>query len=118
MKQKLINPLAKKIYTKGVAIADKDFSELIICKMTENEKLKIMITLLSAHYKSEMTEEQYWKQDDGEVIAVGDMSANYAKSVLRKMIKKSRQRGLDVLEMRDKIRLISGMLDDIRSELL
>ena len=65
-----------------------------------------------------MTEEQYWKQDDGEVIAVADMSKHYAKSVLRKMIKKSRQRGLDVLEMRDKINLISGMLDDIRSELL
>ena len=65
-----------------------------------------------------MTEEQYWKQDDGEVIAVGDMNEHHAKSVLRKMIKKSRQRGLDVLEMRDKINLISGMLDDIRSELL
>jgi hypothetical protein len=65
-----------------------------------------------------MTEEQYWKQDDGEVIAVGDMNEHHAKSVLRKMIKKSRQRGLDVLEMRDKISLMSGMLDDIRSELL
>ena len=126
MKQKLINPLAKKIYTKGVAIADKDFSELIICKMTENEKLKIMTTLLSAHYKSEMTEEQYWKQDDGEVIAVGDMSANHAKSVLRKMIKKSRQRGQDVLVMRDKIdykkqhifRQISNTLGDIKRDLL
>ena len=65
-----------------------------------------------------MTEEQYWKREDGEVIAVGDMSEYSAKNVLRKMLKKSRQRGLDVLEMRDKIRLISGMLDDIRSELL
>jgi hypothetical protein len=86
--------------------------------MTENEKLKIMTTLLSTHYKSEMREEQYWKQASGEVISVGDMSEDYAKSVLRTMIKKSRQRGLDVLEMRDKIRLVSGMLDDIRSELL
>ena len=65
-----------------------------------------------------MIEEQYWKREDGEVIAVGDMNEHYAKSVLRKMLKKSRQRGLDVLEMRDKINLISGMLDDIRSELL
>ena len=62
--------------------------------------------------------EQYWKREDGEVIAVGDMNEHHAKNVLRKMISKSRQRGLDVLEMRDKINLISGMLDDIRSELL
>jgi polyhydroxyalkanoate synthesis regulator phasin len=65
-----------------------------------------------------MTEEQYWKQDDGEVIAVGDMSANHAKIVLRKMIKKSRQRGRYVLEMRDKISQISNALDDIKGDLL
>ena len=65
-----------------------------------------------------MTKEQYWKREDGEVIAVGDMNEHHAKNVLRKMLKKSRQRGLDALEMRDKMRLISGMLEDIRSELL
>jgi len=65
-----------------------------------------------------MTGEQYWKRTNGEVIAVADMNKHHARNVLRKMIKKSRQRGLDVLEMRDKINLISGMLDDIRSELL
>ncbi len=65
-----------------------------------------------------MIEEQYWKRTNGEVIAVADMNEHHAKNVLRKMLKKSRQRGLDVLEMRDKMRLISGMLDDIRSELL
>ena len=65
-----------------------------------------------------MTAEQYWKREDGEVIAVEDMNEHHAKNALRKMIKKSRQRGLDVLEMRDKINLISGMLDDIRRELL
>ena len=65
-----------------------------------------------------MIAEQYWKREDGEVIAVGDMNEHHAKNVLRKMIKKSRQRRLDVLEMRDKISLMSGMLDDIRSELL
>ena len=65
-----------------------------------------------------MIAEQYWKREDGEVIAVGDMNEHHAKNVLRKMLKKSRQRGLDVLEMRDKINLISGMLDDIKSELL
>jgi hypothetical protein len=65
-----------------------------------------------------MIEEQYWKRTNGEVIAVGDMNEHHAKNVLRKMLKKSRQRGLDALEMRDKMRLISGMLDDIRSELL
>ena len=65
-----------------------------------------------------MIAEQYWKREDGEVIAVGDMNEHHAKNVLRKMLKKSRQRGLDALEMRDKMRLISGMLDDIRSELL
>jgi hypothetical protein len=63
-------------------------------------------------------EEQYWKRENGEVIAVGDMNEHHAKNVLRKMLKKSRQRGLDALEMRDKMRLISGMLEDIRSELL
>jgi hypothetical protein len=65
-----------------------------------------------------MTEEQYWKRTNGEVIAVADMNEHHAKNVLRKMLKKSRQRGLDVLEMRDKMRLISGTLDDIRSALL
>ncbi len=65
-----------------------------------------------------MIEEQFWKRTNGEVIAVADMNEHHAKNVLRKMLKKSRQRGLDVLEMRDKMRLISGMLDDIRSELL
>jgi len=60
-------------------------------------------------------EEQYWKRENGEVIAVGDMNEHHAKNVLRKMLKKSRQRGLDALEMRDKMRLISGMLEDIRS---
>ncbi len=65
-----------------------------------------------------MTEEQFWKRTNGEVIAVADMNEHHAKNVLRKMLKKSRQRGLDALEMRDKMRLISGMLDDIRSELL
>ena len=65
-----------------------------------------------------MTEEQYWKRTNGEVIAVADMNKHHARNVLRKMIKKSRQRGLDVLEMRDKISQISDMLDDIRSELL
>jgi hypothetical protein len=65
-----------------------------------------------------MIEEQYWKRTNGEVIAVGDMNEHHAKNVLRKMLKKSRQRGLDALEMRDKMRLISGMLEDIRSELL
>jgi len=65
-----------------------------------------------------MIEEQFWKRTNGEVIAVADMNEHHAKNVLRKMLKKSRQRGLDALEMRDKMRLISGMLDDIRSELL
>ena len=65
-----------------------------------------------------MIEEQYWKRTNGEVIAVADMNKHLARNALRKMIKKSRQRGLDVLEMRDKISLMSGMLDDIRSELL
>ncbi len=68
--------------------------------------------------KHKMIEEQFWKRTNGEVIAVADMNEHHAKNVLRKMLKKSRQRGLDVLEMRDKMRLISGMLDDIRSELL
>ena len=65
-----------------------------------------------------MIAEQYWKREDGEVIAVEDMNEHHAKNALRKMLNKSRQRGLDVLEMRDKINLISGMLDDIRRELL
>ena len=68
--------------------------------------------------KHKMIEEQFWKRTNGEVIAVADMNEHHAKNVLRKMLKKSRQRGLDALEMRDKMRLISGMLDDIRSELL
>ena len=70
-----------------------------------------------------MREEQYWKRTgewnpSGEVIAVGDMSEHYAKSVLRKMIKKSRQRGQDVLVMRDKICQIGNMLDEIKRDLL
>jgi predicted rRNA methylase YqxC with S4 and FtsJ domains len=72
-----------------------------------------------------MTEEQYWKRTSGEVIAVGDMSEHYAKSVLRKMIKKSRQRGQDVLIvtyklrlMRNKIGEIGNMLDEIKRDLL
>jgi hypothetical protein len=68
--------------------------------------------------KHKMIEEQYWKRTNGEVVAVADMNKHHARNALRKMIKKSRQRGLDVLEMRDKISLMSGMLDDIRSELL
>jgi hypothetical protein len=65
-----------------------------------------------------MREEQYWKQGSGEVIAVGDMSEHYAKNVLRKMIKKSRQRGQDVLVMRDKISQINNTLGDIKRDLL
>lgn len=65
-----------------------------------------------------MREEQYWKQGSGEVIAVGDMSEHYAKNVLRKMIKKSRQRGQDVLVMRDKISQINNTLNDIKRDLL
>jgi hypothetical protein len=65
-----------------------------------------------------MIEEQYWKREDGEVIAVGDMNEHHAKNVLRKMLKKSRQRGLDVLVMRDKICQISNTLDDIKRDLL
>ncbi len=65
-----------------------------------------------------MIEEQYWKQASGEVISVGDMSENYTKSVLRTMIKKSRQRGQDVLVMRDKIRQINNTLNDIKRDLL
>lgn len=65
-----------------------------------------------------MREEQYWKQASGEVISVGDMSEHYAKNVLRKMIKKSRQRGQDVLVMRDKISQINNTLNDIKRDLL
>jgi hypothetical protein len=72
-----------------------------------------------------MIEEQYWKQTSGEVITVGDMNERHAKNVLRKMIKKSRQRGQDVLIvtyklrlMRDKIGQIGNMLDDIKRDLL
>ena len=72
-----------------------------------------------------MKEEQYWKQTDGEVITVGDMNEHHAKSVLRKMIKKSRQRGQDALEIRDKIYRIqldfcqiSNTLDEIKRDLL
>ena len=72
-----------------------------------------------------MREEQYWKRTSGEVITVGDMSEHYAKSVLRKMIKKSRQRGQDVLVMRERILLlkiaickISHTLDEINKDLL
>jgi hypothetical protein len=72
-----------------------------------------------------MIEEQYWKQTSGEVITVGDMNEHHAKNVLRKMIKKSRQRGQDVLIvtyklrlMRDKIGEIGNMLDEIKRDLL
>jgi len=65
-----------------------------------------------------MREEQYWKRTSGEVITVGDMNEYHAKNVLRKMIKKSRQRGQDVLEMRNKICQISNTLDDIKRDLL
>jgi hypothetical protein len=65
-----------------------------------------------------MTKEQYWKREDGEVIAVGDMNEHHAKNVLRKMLKKSRQRGQDVLETREKICLVSKVLDDIKKDLL
>ncbi len=63
-------------------------------------------------------EEQYWKRTSGEVVSVGDMNEYHAKNVLRKMIKKSRQRGQDVLEMRNKICQISNTLDDIKRDLL
>lgn len=65
-----------------------------------------------------MMEEQYWKQASGEVISVGDMSEDYAKSVLRTMIKKCRKRGQDVLVMRDKISQINNTLNDIKRDLL
>ena len=65
-----------------------------------------------------MMEEQYWKQASGEVISVGDMSEDYTKSVLRTMIKKCRQRGQDVLVMRDKISQINNTLNDIKRDLL
>jgi polyhydroxyalkanoate synthesis regulator phasin len=65
-----------------------------------------------------MTEEQYWKREDGEVVAVGDMNEHHAKNVLRKMIKKSRQRGQDVLEMRDKVSQMIGTLLLIKRDLL
>ena len=65
-----------------------------------------------------MREEEYWKQTSGEVISVGDMSEDHAKSVLREMIKKSRQRGQDVLVMRDKICQIGNTLNDIKRDLL
>jgi hypothetical protein len=65
-----------------------------------------------------MREEQYWKQASGEVISVGDMSEDYTKSVLRTMIKKCRQRGQDVLVMRDKISEINNTLNDIKRDLL
>ena len=65
-----------------------------------------------------MIAEQYWKREDGEVIAVGDMNEHHAKNVLRKMINKSRQRGQDVLEIREKICLVSKVLEDIKKDLL
>ena len=65
-----------------------------------------------------MREEQYWKQASGEVISVGDMSEDYAKSVLRTMIKKCRQRAQDALVMRDKISEINNTLNDIKRVLL
>lgn len=67
--------------------------------------------------KIKMTE-QYWKREDGEVVAVGDMNEHHAKNVLRKVLNKSRQRGQDVLEMREKICQISNMLDEIKKDLL
>ena len=68
--------------------------------------------------KHKMIEEQFWKRTNGEVVAVADMNKYHAKNVLRKMIKKSKQRGQDVLEMRHKISQISDMLDDIKRDLL
>ena len=68
--------------------------------------------------RNRFVEEQYWKRTSGEVISVGDMNEYHAKNVLRKMIKKSRQRGQDVLEMRNKICQISNTLDDIKRDLL
>ena len=65
-----------------------------------------------------MIAEQYWKREDGEVIAVGDMNEHHAKNVLRKMLNKSRQRGQNVLEMREKICQISNTLDEIKKDLL
>ena len=65
-----------------------------------------------------MITEQYWKREDGEVIAVGDMNEHHAKNVLRKMLNKSRQRGQNVLEMREKICQISNTLDEIKKDLL
>ena len=68
--------------------------------------------------RNRFVEEQYWKRTSGEVISVGDMNEYHAKNVLRKMIKKSRQRGQDVLEMRNKICQINNTLDDIKRDLL
>jgi hypothetical protein len=65
-----------------------------------------------------MIAEQYWKREDGEVIAVEDMNEHHAKNVLRKMLNKSRQRGQNVLEMREKICQISNTLDEIKKDLL
>jgi hypothetical protein len=62
--------------------------------------------------------EQYWKREDGEVIAVGDMNEHHAKNVLRKVIGNGRQRGQDTLGIRNKICQISNMLDDIKRDLL
>ena len=50
-----------------------------------------------------MIAEQYWKREDGEVIAVGDMNEHHAKNVL---------------EMREKICQISNTLDEIKKDLL
>jgi len=68
--------------------------------------------------RNRFVEEQYWKRTSGEVISVGDMNEYHAKNVLRKMIKKSRQRGQDALEMRNKICQINNTLDDIKRDLL
>ena len=65
-----------------------------------------------------MIAEQYWKREDGEVIAVGDMNEHHAKNVLRKVIGNGRQRGQDTLGIRNKICQISNMLDDIKRDLL
>ena len=65
-----------------------------------------------------MIAEQYWKREDGEVVAVGDMNEHHAKNVLRKMIRNSHQKGQDALEIRQKISQISDVLDGIKRDLL
>jgi hypothetical protein len=65
-----------------------------------------------------MIEEQYWKRTNGEVIAVADMNKHHARNVLRKMIKKSRQRGEDALKMRAEICQIRNLLDSVNKHIL